>query len=177
MRIDADDNLINKNHFFSLPQRTSLRLHLSTFYRPDERLETFSVNDGGTCFIVFLLCDPHLMEGGQRGQNGSSDPDGVFPLWWCDDLDLHGGRGEGGDLLLHTVGNTSVHGCATGENGVGVKVVTDVNVTLHDRVVCRLVDSARLHANECRLEESFRSPEPFITDGDDLAIREFVGLL
>merc|ERR1740131_865358 len=30
---------------------------------------------------------------------------------------------------------------------------------------------------EGRLEESLRAPEPLVTDGDDLAVRELVGLL
>jgi len=58
-------------------------------------LEAFSVDNGWARFVVFLLGDPHLLEGGERSQDGSSDPDGVFPLWWCDDLDLHGGWGKG----------------------------------------------------------------------------------
>ena len=74
------------------------------------RLETLSVDNGWARFIVFLFADPHLLEGGEGSQDGSTDPDGVFPLWWGDDLDLHGGWGEGGDLFLHTVGDTREHG-------------------------------------------------------------------
>merc|ERR1712032_869335 len=58
-----------------------------------------------------------------RGRpDGSSDPDGVLPLGGSDDLDLDGGGSEGGDLLLHTVSNTGVHGGASGHDGVGVQV-------------------------------------------------------
>lgn len=78
------------------------------------RLETLPVDDGWAGLVVLLLGDPHLLEGGQRGQDGATDPDGVLALWWGDDLDLHGRRGEGGDLLLHTVGNTWVHGGTSG---------------------------------------------------------------
>ena len=60
--------------------------------------------------IVLLLRDPHLLEGRQGGENGSTDPDGVFALRWCDDLNLHGGWCKSSDLLLHTVGNSGVHG-------------------------------------------------------------------
>jgi len=95
-------------------------------------LEAFAVDNARAGFIVFLLRDPHLLEGGQRGQDGSTDPDGVFTLRGSDDLDLNGGRGQGGDFLLHTIGNTGVHGGATGEDGVGVQVLTDVNIALHD---------------------------------------------
>ena len=76
-----------------------------------------------TRLIVFLLGDPHLLEGGERRQDGSTDPDRVFPLGRSDDLDLHGGRSQGGDLLLHTIGDTGVHGGATGEDSVGVQIL------------------------------------------------------
>merc|ERR1711879_896869 len=43
-----------------------------------------------------------------------------------DDLDLDGGGSQGGDLLLHAVSNTGVHGGAAGHDGVGVQVLPDV---------------------------------------------------
>ena len=92
---------------------------------PFRSLEAFPVHNAGAGLVVFLLGDPHLLEGGQGGQDGSPDPDGVFPLGGSDDLDLHGGRSQGGDFLLHTIGDTGVHGGATGEDGVGVKILKD----------------------------------------------------
>jgi len=61
-------------------------------------------------------------------------------------LDLHGGWGQGGDLLLHTVSNTRVHGGTTGEHVVGVQVLADVNIALHDAVVGGLMDTGGLHS-------------------------------
>merc|ERR1719214_120868 len=142
-----------------------------------ECLEALAVDNGGAALVVLLLGDPHLLEGGEGGQDGSSDPDGVLPLWWSDDLDLHGGGGKSGDLLLHPVGNTGVHGGASGEDGVGVQVLPDVNIALHDGVVGGLVDTAGLHAEEGRLEESLGAPEPLVADGDDLTVGKLVGLL
>ena len=52
-------------------------------------LETFSMNDGWARLVVFLFADPHLLEGGQRGKDRTTDPDGVFPLGWGNDLDFH----------------------------------------------------------------------------------------
>ena len=40
-------------------------------------LEALPVDDGGAALVVLLLGDPHLLEGGEGGQDGSSDPDGV----------------------------------------------------------------------------------------------------
>merc|ERR1712045_429533 len=140
-------------------------------------LEALAVDDGGAALVVLLLGDPHLLEGGQGGQDGSSDPDGVLPLGGSDDLDLDGGGSQGGDLLLHPVCNTGVHGGATGHDGVGVQVLPDVDIALHDGVVGGLVDSAGLHSQEGRLEEGLGAPEPLVANGDDLAVGKLVGLL
>ena len=95
-------------------------------------LEALAVDNGWASLVVLGLGDPHSLEGGEGSQDGATDPDGVLALWWGDDLDLHGGWGKGGDLLLHAIGNTGVHGGATGEDSVGVQILTDVDVTLHD---------------------------------------------
>merc|ERR1712222_193185 len=117
------------------------------------RLEALAVDNGWAALVVLLLGDPHLLEGGEGSQDGASDPDGVLPLGGSDDLDLDGGGSKGGGLLLHAVSNTGVHGGASGHDGVGVQVLPDVNVALHDGVVGGLVDSAGLHSEEGRLEE------------------------
>ena len=111
-------------------------------------LEALAVDDGWAALVVLLLGDPHLLEGGEGSQDGASDPDGVLPLGGSDDLDLDGGGSQGGDLLLHAVSNTGVHGGASGQDSVGVQVLSDVNITLHDGVVGSLVNSAGFHSEE-----------------------------
>merc|ERR1719385_246310 len=128
-------------------------------------------------FIVFLLGDPHLLEGGKGRQDGSSDPDRVFPLRWSNDLDLNGGWSKGGDFLLHTISNTGVHGGASGHDGVGIEILPDVNIALHDGVVGGLVNTTGFHSEEGRLEEGFGGMEPLIANGDDLTVRKLIGLL
>jgi len=54
-------------------------------------LEALPVHDGGAGLVVLLLADPHLLEGGEGGQDGASDPDGVLPLGGGDDLEQEGG--------------------------------------------------------------------------------------
>jgi len=76
-------------------------------------LEALAVDNGGTTLVVLLLGDPHLLEGGQGGENGTTDPHGVLALRGSNDLDLHGRGGQSSDLLLHTVGDTGVHGGTT----------------------------------------------------------------
>merc|ERR1719216_72365 len=80
-------------------------------------------------------------------------------------------------ISLHTVSNTRVHGGATRHDGVGIKILPDVNIALHDGVVGGLMDAAGLHAKEGRLEEGLRGTEPLITNGNDLAIGKFIRLL
>ena len=136
-----------------------------------QHLEALAVHDGRTSFIVFLLADPHLLEGGQRGEDGTTDPDGVLAFWRSDNLDLHGGRSQGGDFLLHTVSDTRVHRGTTGQDNVSVEILTDVDVTLHDGVVGGLVDTTGFHTQERRLEQGFRTTESLVTDGDHLTVR------
>merc|ERR1740131_112649 len=140
-------------------------------------LEALAVDNGWAALIILLLGDPHLLEGGEGSKDGSSDPDRVFPLWWSNDLDLDGGWSKGSDLLLHSVSNTRVHGGASRHDSVGVQVLPDVNIALHDGVVGGLVDTTGFHSQEGRLEESLRAPEPFVTDGDDLSVGQLIGLL
>merc|ERR1712055_549537 len=140
-------------------------------------LEALPVHDGWATFIVLLLGDPHLLEGGEGRQDGSTDPDGVLPLRGSNDLDLDGGGSQGSDLLLHPVSNTRVHGGASRHDSVGIQVLPDVNIALHDGVVGGLMDATGLHSQEGRLEKSLRAPEPLIADGDDLTVRELIGLL
>ena len=111
-------------------------------------LEALSVDNGRSRFIILVLRDPHLLEGGEGGQDGATDPYRVLPLWRSNNLDLHGGGSEGGDLLLHTVSNTGVHGGASGQDSVGVQILSDINIALHDGVVGSLVDATGLHTQE-----------------------------
>ena len=135
------------------------------------------MNNGGSTLIVLLLGDPHLLEGGEGGQDGSSNPYGVLSLRGSNDLDIDGGGSQGGDLLLHSVSNTGVHGGSSGHDSVGIQVLTDINITLHDGVEGGLMDATGLHSKEGRLEEGLRAPEPLVTDGDDLTVRKLIGFL
>ena len=42
-----------------------------------KKLEALPVDDGRAGLVVLLLGNPHLLEGGQGGQDGASDPDRV----------------------------------------------------------------------------------------------------
>src|SRR4051794_11244541 len=74
-------------------------------------------------FVVFLLGDPHLLKGGERGQYGSTNPDRVFALRRSNNLDFDGGRSKSLDFSLHTLGNTIKHGGTTRQDDVAVKIL------------------------------------------------------
>jgi len=113
-----------------------------------QNLEAFPVDDGWSRFVILLLADPHLLEGGKGSKDGSSNPYRVFPLWWSDDLDLHGWWSQSCDFLLHTISNTREHSGASRQDSVSVQVLTDVDIALHDGVVGGLMDTRGFHSQE-----------------------------
>merc|ERR1711939_936522 len=161
------------------PQRTSLCsillsiLHL-WFVHPC--LEALAVDDGRARLVVFGLGDPHLLEGGEGGEDGAANPHRVLALRRSDNLDLHGGRCEGSELLGHALANALEHSGAAREDDVGVEILADVDVALHDSLEGAVVDAGGLLANEGRLEEDLRGAEALVADGDDVAVGQLVGL-
>ena len=140
-------------------------------------LEALAMDNTRTGLIIFLFRDPHLLEGGQRGQDGTADPYGVLPFGRSNDLDFDGRRRKSGNLLLHTIGDTRIHRGTTGKDGISIEILADIDVALHDGVVDGLVDTTRLHTQEGRLEKSFGTTEPLITDSDDLTVGQLIALL
>merc|ERR1712038_70502 len=51
----------------------------------------------------------------------------------------------------------------------------NINIALHDGVVCGLMDTTRFHSQERGLEKSLGGTESLIANGDDLAIRKLIG--
>jgi len=143
-----------------------------------DTLEALAVDDSRTRFIVLLLQAPQFLEGGKGGQDGSTNPDGVLPLRRSNNLDLfiigseltcpdtpkgsvnlHAQWGEGSKLLLHTVGNTGEHGGTARQDGVSVRIATNIGVTLVDRVISRLMGTMGFEAGRCGSEEGLGSTE------------------
>lgn len=57
---------------------------------------------------------------------------------------------------------------------VAVKVLSDINIALDDGIVSGDVDTAILKTQDTRLEESLRSTEPLVPNGNNLAIRQLI---
>jgi hypothetical protein len=81
------------------------------------------VDDAWARLIVLSLADPHLLEGGQRGQDRATNPDAVLALWWGHHLDLHGAGGQSSQLLGHALTDAREHRCASAEHYVAVQVL------------------------------------------------------
>ena len=67
---------------------------------------------------------------------------GVIPTTY---FDLHGAGGQRCDFLLHAVGDAGVHGGASGQHVVGIQILTDIHITLHDGVEGSFMDTTGLH--------------------------------
>ena len=135
------------------------------------------MNDGGTRLVVLVLRDPHLLERGERREDRSSNPYRVLALGGSNNLDLHRRRGKGGHLLGKTLAEASEHGGTSREDNIGVKVLADINVALHDRLEHGVVNARSFLADERGLEEHLRAAEALVADGDDVAVGELVALL
>lgn len=140
-------------------------------------LETLVVDDGWSRLVVLLLRDPHLLESGQRSQDGTTNPHRVLSFWWSNDLDLHRRWSQGSDFLLHTLSDTWEQSSTTRHNNVTVQVLTHINVTLDDRVVGGLVNTSSFQTQVGWTEQSLSSSESLVTNGDNLSIWQLVGLL
>jgi hypothetical protein len=60
---------------------------------------------------------------------------------------------------------------------VTIEILTDIDVTLHDRVEGCDVDTTAFKTQDRGLEQRFWGTESLVTVGDDLPIRKLVGLL
>ena len=116
-------------------------------------LEALAVDNAWSSFVVFFVSDNHLWEGSKGSKDGTTDPNSVFTLWWGDNLDLHCGWSEGSDFLLHTFGNTFEHGGTSGENDVGIEILTDIDIAVHDGVVGGTIDTIGFDTVHGWLEE------------------------
>ena len=79
----------------SLLHRTHALIQIGTNYSSNSGtsiyiFEAFPVYNGCTRLFTLLLADPHMLEGGQRGQDS---------LWLGNDLDLHRGWIKSSNLI------------------------------------------------------------------------------
>ena len=124
-------------------------------------LKTLAVNNLRTRFIVLLLGDAHLLKGGERSQDGATDPDRVFALGRRDDLDLHGSGSKRLDFLLHAGVDTIKHGGATRQHDVAIQVL-GIDIALRDGLIGGGMHASCLLADERGLVQDFRAAETLV---------------
>ena len=137
------------------------------------------MHNGWANIAVLLLGDPLGPPGigGHGGHERATVPGTVPALGRSNNVDLHGGLGQGCDLLLHPVSNARENGAASRQDNVGKQVLPDLHITLHDGVVSGLMDTCILHTKEGGLEQGLWASESLVTNGDQLTIRKLVALL
>merc|ERR1719183_561908 len=155
---------------FSTHRARHLQKFCSAFLKASENLysddvgrarysEALPMHNRWARFIILLLGNPHLLERTQGGQNRASDPHGVFPLRRGHNLDFHRGGSKRGQLLRHALADTLKHRCAARQNDVGIKILANVDVTLHDTLESRVMYPARFLPDKARLEQNLWAPE------------------
>jgi len=132
------------------------------------------VDDAGTSFIEFSLRDPHGLEGAQRGQDGTTDPDRESSFSGGNNSNLNSRRSKSSDFLVKSFRDTVVHGGTTGHNDISVQFLSNIDVALHDGLEHQFVES-RIFLTELHgLEESFGASDDLVTDGDGGTVRKSI---
>merc|ERR1712013_380966 len=139
--------------------------------------KALAVHNRWAGLVILAFGNPHLLERAQRGKDGAPDPHRVFSLGWCNNLDLHRGRRQGCQLLRHALADSCEHRRSTGKHHVGVQVLSDIHITLHDRLERGIVNAAGLLADEAGLEQDFGAPETLAAHSDNVSVRELVRFL
>lgn len=92
------------------------------------------MDDLGTSIIVIFLGNPVTGEGGEGTESSGTTPYGVVSVWRSNDL----GHTSLGGLLLNLVIESSINAFVksgtTGKNNVGIKVSSDIDVAVIDRL-------------------------------------------
>ena len=84
---------------------------------------------------------------------------------------IHCGWSQSSNFFLQSVSDSQQHGAATTQHCVGVQLLTDVHITLHDKIVCGLIDACRLRTKDRGLKHGLGASEALVANADDLTIR------
>jgi hypothetical protein len=156
-----------------------LKIKIISHFRCTTRLfyvflvEALLVDDLSAVLVVLGLEDPLALEGGEGGENGTTDPDGVLTLRGSDDAGLEAGGTSALELLGEALGHTVEHGGTTGEDDVGEEILADVDIALGDGLGDEGGVAVTIaETDEVGLEEGLRAAEALRLDGDDGGIGE-----
>mmetsp|Transcript_88083 Transcript_88083/g.189064 ORF Transcript_88083/g.189064 Transcript_88083/m.189064 type:complete len:420 (+) Transcript_88083:22-1281(+) len=145
--------------------------------RSSHRSESLSVEDGKAVLLELLLRYPHLLECGQRGEDGSPDPRRELPLRRCRDADLDVLRGKLPHLVQEAIAELLKHRGATGEHNGREERLPQVQVSAVDGASEQLMDAHVLQADDVGMKKYLRRAEALRTQSDHRSIRQPVLVL
>jgi len=123
-------------------------------------------------FFLLLLGDPVGLERTQTGQDGTADPDGLFPLGWSQDSAFDALGYQFGQLLLDPLFQTVEHGGASRHDDVLAELPPNVHVALEDGVLDLLVDARQLFAHQRWLEQHFAHLAALVRQRAHVSVRQ-----
>jgi hypothetical protein len=85
--------------------------------------KALSMHNVGAVLPPLFFRNPHFFEARQAGQDAGPAEHTVATILRCTDLDLHGGGGKPLDVLFESLLEAGVHGRASADNDVVVKVL------------------------------------------------------
>ncbi len=88
------------------------------------------MDDLGSCLVILLLVDPHSLEGGERCEDGATEPHGVLALGGSQDLGLVGRRCQLVNLLPQTLAHALKERRASRKDDVLEEVLPHIVVAL-----------------------------------------------
>merc|ERR1719499_1374378 len=171
-------SLLVKVLIIPLSRRTKCKLiRIKSTTSAHRVLEAFSVHNWWSTLVILIFRDPHFLKSAQRRQNRSSNPDRVFTLWWCHNLNLDTCRSQRSHFLGQTHINSWEHSGTARQHSVGVQVTSNIHITLHNRFIRQLVDTFTLFSNQVWLKQHLRTSKSFSSDSNNLSIWQFIILL
>lgn len=137
------------------------------------------MDDLSTGIVVVFLGDPVSGEGGEGAESGGTGPNRVVSVRRGNDL---GHASLGGlllDLVIESGIDTLIKSGTTGKDDVGVKVGSNIDITVVDRLDGELgkTESLITLLGESRLEDELRGLESRSVDLDNLTIGKLEVLL
>mmetsp|Transcript_14800 Transcript_14800/g.31953 ORF Transcript_14800/g.31953 Transcript_14800/m.31953 type:complete len:346 (+) Transcript_14800:243-1280(+) len=145
--------------------------------RASAHLEALPVNNRRSRLIILFLTDPHTLESRKRSQDRSTNPHRVLPLRGSHNLNLNRRRSQSRNLLRHTLTDSREHGGSSRKDNVGIKILTNIHITLHNGLERRVSNTIHLQSSKVGLEKNLRTTEALIPNNNNVTIRELEGLL
>lgn len=90
---------------------------------------------------------------------------------------FRGSNHWGLNLFAHSISNARKHSRSTAKHNVPIQILSDINITLHYRIIRRLMNSSNFHSDQRRLIKYFRTSKTLSTNSNHLFIRQFIVLL